>query len=107
MIYLPISVGVAALALGQSYDCPSASEVTLNDMSKITCTEPQQNKAKQTVYICRCQHCTYDISIALNVNHICHSNISFVPYELHYDTIHYLIAVSYDGGRSSHPWTLE
>ena len=26
---------VSSLALGQSYDCPSASEVTLNDLSKI------------------------------------------------------------------------
>ena len=28
-IHLPISFRVASLALGQSYDCPSASEVTL------------------------------------------------------------------------------
>ena len=32
--YLPISCRVASLALGQSYDCPSASEATLNDMGK-------------------------------------------------------------------------
>ena len=31
---LPISFSVASLALGQSYDCPSASEVTLNDMDE-------------------------------------------------------------------------
>ena len=30
-----ISFRVASLALGQSYDCPSASEVTLKDMDEI------------------------------------------------------------------------
>ena len=35
MMPLLISFRVASLALGQSYDCPSASEVTLKDMSKI------------------------------------------------------------------------
>ena len=35
MIYLPISFRVASLALGQSYDCPSASEATLKDMGTI------------------------------------------------------------------------
>ena len=34
-IDLPLFVRVASLALGQSYDCPSASEATLLDMSKI------------------------------------------------------------------------
>ena len=29
VIYLPISFRVASLTLGQSYDCPGASEVTL------------------------------------------------------------------------------
>ena len=31
----PIHIRVASLALGQSYDCPSASEVTLKDMSNL------------------------------------------------------------------------
>ena len=31
---LPIFIKVAPLALGQSYDCPSASEVTMKDMGK-------------------------------------------------------------------------
>ena len=31
---LPISFRVTSRALGQSYDCPSASEVTLKDMGK-------------------------------------------------------------------------
>ena len=35
MIHLPTSFRVASLALGQSYDCPSASEVTLKDVAKI------------------------------------------------------------------------
>ena len=34
-IPLPISFRVASLALGQSYDCPSACEATLKDMGKI------------------------------------------------------------------------
>ena len=35
MIYLPIYVRVTSLTLGQPLDCPSASEVILNDMGKI------------------------------------------------------------------------
>ena len=35
VIDLPISSWVASLALGQSHDCPSASEVTLKDMGYI------------------------------------------------------------------------
>ena len=31
----PISFRVASLALGQSYDCPSASEATLKDMDEL------------------------------------------------------------------------
>ena len=34
MIHVPISIRVASLALGQSNDCPRASETTLKDMSK-------------------------------------------------------------------------
>ena len=34
------------MALGQSYDCPSAIEVTLEDMGKYTGIMPQQNKRK-------------------------------------------------------------
>ena len=33
--FLPIVFRVPSLALGQSYDCPTASEVTLKDISKI------------------------------------------------------------------------
>ena len=44
MIYLPKSFRVASLALGQSYDCPSATEVTLKDTwIKSTITKPQQD----------------------------------------------------------------
>ena len=47
MIDLPISFKVASLALGQSYDCPSAREVTLNAMGKeanyLTMKKIQQN----------------------------------------------------------------
>ena len=34
-LYLPISFKITTLALGQSYDCPSASEVTLKDLVNI------------------------------------------------------------------------
>ena len=33
-LYLPISFRVISLALGQSWDCPNASEVTLKDVGK-------------------------------------------------------------------------
>ena len=36
---LPISFKVTSLALGQSYDCPSASEVTLKNMDKLVTYE--------------------------------------------------------------------
>ena len=45
-ICLPIAFRVTSLALGQSYDCPSASEVTLMDLEKSTNTKPQQNRNK-------------------------------------------------------------
>ena len=32
--FKPISFRVALMALGQSYDCPSASEATLKDMGE-------------------------------------------------------------------------
>ena len=35
MVYIRQSLRVTSLAVGQSYDCPSASEVTLKDMGKI------------------------------------------------------------------------
>ena len=41
--YSPISFTVASLALGQSYDCPSASEVILKDMGKIGQYKTQQS----------------------------------------------------------------
>ena len=36
---LPISFRIASLALGQSCDCPSASEVTMKDMGKTTASK--------------------------------------------------------------------
>ena len=44
VIYVPISFRVALLALGQSHDCPSDSEVTLKDMGK---TDHYQAMTKQ------------------------------------------------------------
>ena len=34
VVYLPTYFGVTSLTLGQSYDCPSVSEMTLKDMGK-------------------------------------------------------------------------
>ena len=55
--YLPISFRVTSLALGQSYDCPSASEVTLKNMDKMICTKTQQNT---TMPIFRGIYCNMD-----------------------------------------------
>ena len=46
VIFVPIPFRVASLALGQSYDCPSASEVTLKGMGKLTSSKPLQNTIK-------------------------------------------------------------
>ena len=43
VIFLPMYFRVTSQALGQSYDCPSASEVTLKDMNEIDQNKPQQN----------------------------------------------------------------
>ena len=56
MIHLPIFFRVASLALGQSYDCPSASEVTLKDMDKRKrCASHQSTN----VYIIIGMYCIY------------------------------------------------
>ena len=47
MKYLSIFIWVALLALGQSLDCHSASEVSLMDMGKSVNVQPQQSTAKQ------------------------------------------------------------
>ena len=47
MKYLSIFIRVALLALGQSLDCHSASEVSLMDMGKSVNVQPQQSTAKQ------------------------------------------------------------
>ena len=41
---LNISLGVALIALEQSYGGPCASEKTLMDMGKMICIEPKQSK---------------------------------------------------------------
>ena len=46
MVILPIFFRVTSLALGQSYDCPSASEVTLKYMGKITLYQTTTNRNK-------------------------------------------------------------
>ena len=47
MKYLSIFIRVALLALGQSLDCHSASEVSLMDMGKSVNVQPQQSTANQ------------------------------------------------------------
>ena len=51
--FIAISFRVASLALGQSYDCPSASEATLKDMGKIRQyhTAIKRNKVQNCVHI--------------------------------------------------------
>ena len=52
VIYLPIFFKIISLALGKSYDCPSASEATLKEMGRISqcLTTTKYNKA-QKLYI--------------------------------------------------------
>ena len=63
-IHLPLYFRVALLALGQSYDCPSASEVTLKDSGKITCTKP---KAKPNKAQINCLHSSWDVCIIIGM----------------------------------------
>ena len=49
--FSPISFRVASLALGQSYDCPSASEATLKDIGKNISTY-NHNKTKHNKTVC-------------------------------------------------------
>ena len=52
VIWSPIFFRVASLALGQSYDCPSASEATLKDMGKTDLYQTKRNHNKaQTMSI--------------------------------------------------------
>ena len=48
--YLPTSFRVGSLALGQSYDCPSASEATLKDMGIIGMYETTAKQNTKSVY---------------------------------------------------------
>ena len=51
LIYLPIFISAASLALGQSYDCPNASEVTLKNMGEM---DHYQTTAKQDTPVACC-----------------------------------------------------
>ena len=51
MMYLPMSLRVTSLALGQSYDCPSASGATLKDMGKINHYQAQTKQSVNHVLI--------------------------------------------------------
>ena len=56
--FIPTSFRVTSLALGQSHDCPSASEATLKDVGKhiasttstINMTKTKQSTAKPCMY---------------------------------------------------------
>ena len=60
VIHLPIFFRVGSLALGQSYDCPSACEPTLKDMGKtdqcLTTTKPNK---EGTICIILAMYCIY------------------------------------------------
>ena len=55
VVYLPISSRVTSLALGQSYDCPSATDVTLKDMVEVNQHQTPQQNTNRTCII----HGTY------------------------------------------------
>ena len=61
VIYLPIFFRVASLALGQLYDCPSACEVTLKDIGRISCCLTT-SKCELCAY---CMGCTVEIYVPL------------------------------------------
>ena len=67
VMYIPILFKVALLPLGQSYDCPNASEVTLNSMGKINhCkTNPNQNNSRNVSIFGGCVIYIYIILFAL------------------------------------------
>ena len=74
MKYLSIFIRVALLALGQSLDCHSASEVSLMDMGKSVNVQPQQRTAKQkpcayflgyTVYASPCTLETWQMYVCI------------------------------------------
>ena len=58
MLYLSILSKVMSLALGQSYDCPSASEVTLKDAGKLIDTKTTKIQQKREpcagIILCMC-----------------------------------------------------
>ena len=70
MIYLPIFCRVILLAKGQSYDCPSASEVPLQDVAKIY---PNQIKIKrkENVY-------SLGWTLYLDINHLHYYHVTWV-----------------------------
>ena len=90
VICLPISFMVASLALGQSYDCPSASEETMKDMGKIDQNQAttKHNRAQIMClilwmhYIC-CDATLQYFKFSIWINVICikkHSAIIVVIY---------------------------
>ena len=65
---LSISFRVTSLALGQSYDCPSASKVTLQDMHKINhyLTTTEHNKVR-TMCIILGVYCVYQLVVICGI----------------------------------------
>ena len=67
MVSLPISFRITSLALGQSYDCPSANEVTLKDMGKINqLSATTQHDQASTMCICHEMFCRIFIQCSIN-----------------------------------------
>ena len=74
MMNLPIFIRVALLALGQSLDCHSASEVSLMGMGKPVSVKPQQStaKQKQRTYFLGYTVCTVILKMLFNEIFLCH-----------------------------------
>ena len=68
MKYLSIFISVALLALGQSSDCRSASEVSLMDMGKSVNVLPQQSTAKQKPCAYFLAYTVQETAVDINVN---------------------------------------
>ena len=70
MTYLPIFFRVILLAKGQSYDCPSASEVPLQDVAKIDLNQIKI-KRKESVY-------SLGWTLYLDINHLHYYHVTWV-----------------------------
>ena len=91
VINLPISFRITSLALGLSYDCPSASEVTLKDRNPIR-TKPKQSAKKKKIGKQRLKHepFAYVSGVLSVVNTNVRHNYDLCLYPLHFTGENYL-----------------